>query len=117
MRCFEERVDMSIVTEELMDKELKAILKAGGYGSKKAVVGHALEVLLAANPSLRLAMAAELYRTGEVTLSRASEIGGLDMESFKDHLTEKGVERIVEVSKEEIAKGAERIRTYRRRRK
>jgi predicted HTH domain antitoxin len=104
---------MSIVTEELLDKELKAILKAGGYGSKKAVVGHALEVLLAANPTLRLAMAVELYRGGEVTLSRASEIGGLDVESFKDHLAEKGVERIVEVAREEIIEGTNRIRKYR----
>ncbi|OGG50050.1 MAG: hypothetical protein A3F84_24490 [Candidatus Handelsmanbacteria bacterium RIFCSPLOWO2_12_FULL_64_10] len=104
---------MSIVTEELLDKELKAILKAGGYGSKKAVVGHALEVLLAANPPLRLAMAVELYRSGEVTLSRASEISGLDMESFKDHLAEKGVDRVVEVSRGEIIEGADRIRKYR----
>ncbi|MSS70221.1 MAG: UPF0175 family protein [Candidatus Latescibacteria bacterium] len=104
---------MSIVTEDLLDKELKAILKAGGYGSEKAVVGHALEVLLAANPSLRLAMAVELYRTGEVTLERASEIGGHDVESFKDHLAEKGVDRIVEGPKEEIAEGLDRVKKYR----
>ena len=100
---------MNIVTEELIDKELKAILKTGGYSSKKAVVGHALEVLLAANPPLRLAMAVELYRGGEVTLARASEIGGLDIEAFKDHLSEKGIDRNVEVSREDVIEGAKRI--------
>ena len=104
---------MSIVTEDLLDKELKAILKAGGYGSEKAVVGHALEVLLAANPPLRLAMAVELYRTGEVTLERALEIGGLDVEAFKDHLAEKGIDRVVDASQKEIAEGVDRIKKYR----
>jgi len=58
-------------------------------------------------------MAVELYRSGEVTLARASEIGGLDIEAFKDHLSEKGVDRIVEVSREEIAEGVDRIGKYR----
>jgi predicted HTH domain antitoxin len=63
----------------------------------------------------RLAMAVELYRGGEVTLSRASEIGGLDVESFKDHLAEKGVNRVVGVSRDEVIEGADRIRKYRER--
>ena len=57
--------------------------------------------------------AIEVYRSGEVTLSRASEISDLDMESFKDHLAEKGVDRVVEGSRGEIIEGADRIRKYR----
>ena len=94
---------MNIVTEDLMDKELKAIIRAGGYRSEQAVVGHALEVLLTANPSLRLAAAVELYRSGEVTLARASEIGGVSMEAFKDHLAEKGIDRVIDISGKETA--------------
>lgn len=77
---------MAIVTEDLIDKELKALFKTGGYRSEKAAVGHALEVLLAANPTLRLGVAGELYGTGEVTLARAAEIGGISVEVFKDYL-------------------------------
>ena len=105
---------MNIVTEDLMDKELKAILKAGGYKSEKAVVEHALEVLLTANRALRLAAAVELCLGGEVTLARASEIGGVSTEAFKDHLAEKGVDRVFEVPDEEIIEGSNHIDRFRR---
>ena len=105
---------MNIVTEDLMDKELKAIIKAGGYRSEQAVVGHALEVLLTANPSLRLAAAVELYRIGEVTLARASEIGGTSMEAFREHLCEQGIDRVIDIPEKEIAESANCIEEFRR---
>lgn len=39
--------------------------------------------LLRSKPELRGQLAIELYRQGKVSLSRAAEIGGVDMESFK----------------------------------
>ena len=48
-------------------------------------------MLLAANPTLRLVVAVELYGTGEVTLARASEIGGVSMETFKGNLHKEGM--------------------------
>ncbi|MBT4498538.1 MAG: hypothetical protein HOC74_12495 [Gemmatimonadetes bacterium] len=92
----------------LMDKELKALFKTGGHRSEQAVVGHALEVLLAANPALRLGVAVELYNTGEVTLVRAAEIGDVSAETFKDHLHKKGMKRTVDLPKEEVVAGAGR---------
>jgi hypothetical protein len=50
-----------IVSLELFEDELRAVVRVGGYKSKKAV-GHALEVLLTANPDLRIRTAVELYR-------------------------------------------------------
>ena len=105
---------MAIVTEDLIDKELKALFKTGGYRSEKAAVGHALEVLLAANPTLRLGVAGELYGTGEVTLARAAEIGGISVEVFKDYLHKRGMGHTVDFSKEEVLAGAGWIDRYRK---
>ena len=105
---------MPIVTEDLIDKELKALVKVGGYRSEQALVGHALEVLLAANPTLRLVVAVELYGTGEVTLARASEIGGVSMETFKGNFHKEGMARSLDFSNEEVVAGAGRIDQYRK---
>ena len=47
---------------ELLEDELQAVTQAGAYKSKEEAIGHALEVLLAANPPLRVKTAIELYR-------------------------------------------------------
>lgn len=104
---------MPIVTEDLLDKELKALCRVGGYRSEQAAVGHALEVLLAANPALRLGVAVELYSTGDVTLARAAEIGGVSVETFQEHLQKKGMARTIDFLKEEGVAGAGWIDPYR----
>ena len=40
---------------------MKAVMQAGNYESKEEAIGHALEVLLVANPQLRVDTAVELY--------------------------------------------------------
>ncbi len=104
---------MPLITDDLIDKELKAILRAGGYTSEKAVVGHALELLLTANPALRLDVAIELFHNAEITLARASEISGVGAETFKAHLHKRGIERIVDVSPEDVASGVDNITRFR----
>jgi hypothetical protein len=61
----------NIISLELLEDELKAVVQAGKYRSQEEAVGHALEVLLVANSPLRLNTAVELYRRNRVTLSRA----------------------------------------------
>ena len=102
-----------IVRLELLEDELQAVVRVGGYGSRKEVVGHALEVLLAANPDLRRSTAVELYRRGKVTLSRAAEISGLELETFKEGLADSGVSVRVDEPSEEIAAGADLIHRLR----
>lgn len=103
----------SLVSPELLEDELRALVRAGGYGSRKEAVGHALEVLLAANPDLRRSTAVELYRRGKVTLSRAAEVAGLELELFKEDLAEAGVQIRVDEDAEDIKRGAELIRRLR----
>ena len=98
-----------IVTLDLLDDELSAITLAGGYGSREEAVVHALEVLLAANPQLRVSTAIELYRRSGVTLARAVEISGLETEAFKDKLGEEDVPLRVDETPEEVRAGAKLI--------
>lgn len=91
---------------ELLEDELNAVMHAGAYRSTEEAIGHALEVLLAANPQLRVNTAIELYRQGKVTLSRATEVAGLEWDSFKEKLSEQGVEISVDESPEDVRAGA-----------
>jgi predicted HTH domain antitoxin len=102
-----------IISVELLEDELKAIVQAGAYNSKEEAIGHALEVLLAAHAPLRINTAVELYRQGSVTVARAAEIAGLELEAFKDQLAEHNVSIPTDATPEEIQAGVERIRRLR----
>ena len=89
------------------------MVQAGDYRSQEEAIGHALEVLLAANPQLRRNTAVELYRRSKVTLSRAAEIAGLELEAFKERLAEQDVPIPVDEPPEEVRAGAELIQRLR----
>jgi predicted HTH domain antitoxin len=74
---------IDIVSLDLLEDELNAVTQAGNYGSQAEAINHALEILLVANPRLRVDTAMELYLQGRVTLMRAAEIAGLELEAFK----------------------------------
>lgn len=98
-----------LLDSERLDEELEAIVRAGAYSSKNEAVRHALEILLLANPQLRVKTAIELYRDGKITLSRAAEIAGTNIEAFKETLAEAGVERVIDAEPEEVRSGAQAI--------
>jgi predicted HTH domain antitoxin len=66
--------------------ELQAILHTGPWPRASDVLQAALNSLLAMHPDLCFAVAAELYRREQVSLSRAAEIADTDLWSFKDYL-------------------------------
>ena len=101
-----------IVTPELLEPELRAVTRAGGYSTDSDAISHALEVLLVANGPLRLETAVTLYREGEVTLSRAAEVAGLEFESFKEQLARRDVLIRVDEAPERVEEGAESLRQW-----
>jgi predicted HTH domain antitoxin len=103
----------NIVDLELLEDELGAVVHAGDYPSKEEAIRHALEVLLAANPSLRINTAVELFSREKVTLTRAAEIAGLEVETFKERLAECGVSRDIDEPPEAVRAGADLIRRRR----
>ena len=96
--------------ETVLNKFDDILIKAGGYSNKKSLIDDALRALLRARPLLKQNMAIELYKVHEISLSRAAEISGLDIENFKEALVEKGVRiQVADVSVEEIDEEVEKI--------
>jgi predicted HTH domain antitoxin len=57
------------------------------------MVADAIRTLLAARPDVRLATACKLYERGTVSLGKAAELAGMDVESLKQALHERGIDR------------------------
>jgi len=86
------------------------LLRIGKYENKSELIKDALRALLRAKPELKRDVAVELYTKKEVSLSRAAEICGMNMEDFKELLKERGIKTAVpSISVEEIDKEVERI--------
>jgi predicted HTH domain antitoxin len=76
------------------------------YKSRDALYEDAFRALLNLKPELKVEIAVEFYLREEVSLSKASEIAGLDVESFKDTLKARGLKVSTYLgSKEEIKRG------------
>lgn len=76
------------------------------YKSEGALLEDALRALLNLKPELKVEIGVELYLNGEVSLSRAADLAGMDLESFKDVLKARGLKVSSYLgSKKEIERG------------
>jgi predicted HTH domain antitoxin len=76
------------------------------YKGKGALLEDALRALLNLNPGLKVEIGVELYLKEEISLSKAAEIAGMDIESFKDVLKARGLKLSSYIgSKSDIEKG------------
>ena len=90
----------------LLEKELRALIKSGYYGSMEEALKDAFRTLLHVKPDLRTVAAVELYKEGEVSLGKAAEIAGVTTIEFKDILADRGIRRIIGTrSDEELEAG------------
>jgi len=78
----------------VLDK-LDILVEQQVYPDRGALTRDALQALLRSRPELRRYLAVGLYRQSEVSLARAAEIGGVDIETMKEILREAGVARSV----------------------
>ncbi len=86
------------------------LVSIGKYPSKEELLTDALRALIRAKPELKRDVAIELYKKMEISLSRAAEICGLNIEDFKELLKEKGFKiPVPDVPIKEIDKEVERI--------
>ncbi len=67
------------------------LLVEEGYFSEEGIKKEAFKTLLRERSDLRLALAVEEYKRGEITLNRAAEIAGVTTEEMKKKLTERGI--------------------------
>jgi predicted HTH domain antitoxin len=77
-----------------LQEQIVAAQEAGFYASETELVADAVRTLLAARPDVRLVTACRLYEQGTVSLGKAAELAGLDVESLKRALDERGISRM-----------------------
>lgn len=82
-----------MMTEDLIKKEIKIIPNTGLYKSGDEFLKDAVNTLLAARKDVRVAIACELYKLGEISMGKACEIASVDIEEMKEILHKKGVVR------------------------
>lgn len=94
--------------------EIGILVEQGIYKDRDSLLRDALRSLLRSKPELRQRLAVELYARGKVSLSRAAEISGSDIENFKELLREKGITRVIKpIGEEELARETDLIAAIR----
>lgn len=79
-----------------LERKVKALVSGGYYSSKLELIKEALKNLFRENVELNINAAIELYKKGEVSLSKASEIAGVTTIEFKEILAKRGIIREIE---------------------
>ncbi|ODS38424.1 MAG: hypothetical protein A7315_12380 [Candidatus Altiarchaeales archaeon WOR_SM1_79] len=108
----------NIAVPNVYKKRVDAVIAAGHYKSRSALLKDALRSLFEIKPYLNISASVELYKKGEVTLSKAAELAGITTIEFKDVLKDRGVK--IEVpgeSKEKIDKQIMGISSIRKKKK
>ena len=90
------------ISEDLIKKELKVILSTGFYKNEEEFIKEAINTLLATRKDLRITIACELYKRGEISFGKACEIASLNIEEMKEVLYKQGIKRHVSASLEEM---------------
>lgn len=93
--------------------ELDILVERGIYKNREELLQDAMRSLLRSKPELRVQVAIELYKRGKVSLSRGAEIGGVDIESFKEVLREAGIVRAIPPVGEAMRHEGEQLRRLR----
>ena len=85
----------------VIEKEISSLVGIGFYGTEDDIIADAVGELLEKKPEMRREIAVNLYKNGEVSLWKASEIARMNLEEFKDVLSYRGIKIKVGGTKEE----------------
>ncbi len=95
----------SVTVPEVYKKRIDAVVLAGHYKNRSAVLKDALRSLFEIKPYLNISSSVELYKKGEVTMSKAAELAGITTIEFKDVLKDRGIKiKLPEEHKDKIDK-------------
>ena len=99
--------------KSIIDELDEILVDMGKYPNKDELMKDALRALLRAKPELKKDVAVELYKKKAISLSRAAEIYGSNMEDFKELLKERGIKvEVPHIPVEEIDEEVESILTW-----
>jgi predicted HTH domain antitoxin len=83
------------------EKEIDSLIRTRTYSSREEVISDAVRALLVLKPGLRIEIALDLYKNGEVSLWKAAEMSGLCLEEFKELLASRSIRIEVGTSNDE----------------
>ena len=81
----------------LLERELRATVCSGLFRNEAEAVQEALGAFFASKPQYRIEAALEMFRAGEVSLSRAAEIAGMNSLRFRELWRQRGGRQEIEV--------------------
>lgn len=76
-------------------ENIELLQKTGRFESEEELLEEAFRALLEKRPEIRVELAIEQYKSGNVSLNRAAELAGYSAEEFKQILRDRGVSRDV----------------------
>ena len=83
--------EISFIASPRLEMELKAIPDTEYYRDISEFLEDAIKTLMDARRDLRAAIACTLYEKDKISLGRAMEIAGVDIERMKEILVEQGI--------------------------
>jgi predicted HTH domain antitoxin len=90
-----------VLNDPMITKALEAISKTGLYKNETEFLEDAVRTLLAARRDVRIEVACYLYDAGEISIGKACEIVGVDIEEMKEIFHKRGIRRKTSDSPEE----------------
>lgn len=76
-----------------VDENIELLRRSGRFNTEEEFLEEAFRALLEKRPELRIELAVEQFKTGDVSINRAAEISGYSPEEFKEILQDRGIDR------------------------
>ncbi len=68
-----------------------ALVRGRIYSTKKELIEDALRTFFEFRKDMRIAAVVEMYKTEEMSISKAAELAGVNTEEMKDFLAKSGI--------------------------
>jgi len=103
-----------VKTKNIVKQKVEALIKSGVYVDETELYEEAIRTLFEVRTDLKMIAAIELYKEGEVSLGKASEIAGTNIVQFKNILAQKGIIRWVGAGEEKLKRRTEELKKLKR---
>jgi predicted HTH domain antitoxin len=95
----------------VLERELLATVRAGIFRTEEEALAEALGTFFTVKPHYRVEAAIEMFKAGEVSLSRAAKIAGMNRWRFQDLLAQRGIKIEIEVDEADVRAQSELIQS------
>ena len=101
-------------TKSMMKDRVEAVVRSGMYADETELYEEAIRTLFEVKTDLKMIAAVELYKEGEISLGKASEIAGVNIVQFKDVLSQKKITRWVGSGEGELKRRTDELKKAQR---